>query len=218
MSLWHGATNLRPSVSWRPLQTRSRKGFIEDCAGRLLLDNKVVHDRWTEYCKDLYNFPTYQNILEKNQKATKDPNKLRVLRKEVEQATRNMSRGKSSGMDNVSGKKFKNARKEIMMSLTMLCRKMYALNVIFIIGKTWFCAFNTGQSHTRHTQNIQTVTWAIKTLKERRRKEKNKMNHTKENTWRIGNFDPTSVSRFYRFKAKEHYFYVIRYHRMSQII
>lgn len=47
-----------------------------------------------------------------------------------------MSRGKSSGMDNVSGKKFEGVRKEIVKSLTMLCRKMYALNVIFIIGKT----------------------------------------------------------------------------------
>ena len=100
---------------------------IDDANGLTIEYDSARLERWTEYCKDLYNYPikTYQaklyNTREKDEEQT-----LKILKEEVLKAIRTLTNGKSPGIDNVPGELTKVGGKAL--SDTKLCQKIWSTN------------------------------------------------------------------------------------------
>ena len=60
-------------------------------------------DRWTEYCKDLYNYliKTYRAKVETDNIREDDKQQLPILNSEVIHPIKSLKNGKSSGIDNL---------------------------------------------------------------------------------------------------------------------
>ena len=87
-----------------------RTSVIEDKDGHILTENEAVLNRWTEYCKDLYNYELKvdKESLGQTQDRETDPQTTQILRVEEEEAVKQMKNGKSPGIDNLPGELIKN--------------------------------------------------------------------------------------------------------------
>ena len=65
----------------------NRATVIEDKDGKLLTEKTAVLNRWTEYCRELYNFESKPdpNVLDDDPRE-REPETLPVIREEVEEA------------------------------------------------------------------------------------------------------------------------------------
>ena len=81
---------------------------IEDANGVPIEDDSARLERWTEYCRDLYNYPikTDQSKLH-NTREENEEQPLPILKEEVINAIRTLKNGKSPGIDNVPGELIK---------------------------------------------------------------------------------------------------------------
>ena len=79
--------------------------MIEDKNGNLLTDSKAVLDRWSEYCKELYQHPIkVDETLIGTEKSDPTPEPAQVLEEEVNEVMNSsMKRRKSPGVDNIPG-------------------------------------------------------------------------------------------------------------------
>ena len=72
-------------------------------------DDTEIINRWSEYCKDLYNYQiTPDRNLLNNRKSYSEiipP----IIKSEVEQAIRSIQKGKAAGVDNIPGELFTHA-------------------------------------------------------------------------------------------------------------
>ncbi|MGL4418375.1 MAG: reverse transcriptase domain-containing protein [Plesiomonas shigelloides] len=107
-------------------QQRSAK-VIENSNGQLLTENAAVLNRWTEYCRDLYNHKTEPdtNILQNDQYEVRKAEDVPVLAEEVEAAIRSLKGGKSPGVDNVPAELLKLGGEMTTKILTILCQKIW---------------------------------------------------------------------------------------------
>ena len=100
---------------------------IENKDGELLTEKEEVLKRWTEYCKELYNYPIQpdKSILEEEIRPPKEPSPLPVMREEVEEAIRSLPTGKSPGADNIPAELIKKGGSELVTIITALCQKIW---------------------------------------------------------------------------------------------
>ena len=69
-------------------------------------DDTEILNRWSEYCKDLYNYQiTPDRNLLSNRKSYSEISPL-IIKSEVEQAIRSIQKGKAAGVDNIPGEQF----------------------------------------------------------------------------------------------------------------
>ena len=106
---------------------QDKSTVIENKDGELLTENAAVLSRWTEYCKELYNYPIQPdtNILGEETRPSKEPSPLPVMREEVEEAIRSLPSGKSPGTDNIPAELLKKGGSELVTVITTLCQKIW---------------------------------------------------------------------------------------------
>ena len=101
-----------------------RTVVINDQDGKLLTDREKVLNRWTEYCKGLYNYEIHpdNSLLQTDLPSTDGEDSLPILREEVEVAVQSLKLGKSPGVDNVPSELVKHGGNEVVKALTALCQ------------------------------------------------------------------------------------------------
>ena len=65
---------------------KHKSAVIEDSGGNILMESTAVLNRWTEYCRGLYNNELHPDtsLLHSNQTPTQEAESLPVLREETE--------------------------------------------------------------------------------------------------------------------------------------
>ena len=107
---------------------QNKSPIIENNTGEPLTDSAAILERWTEYCRDLYNYPISpdRNFLDKDENVKeRTPSTLPVLREEVEEAIRSLPAGKSPGADNIPAELIKNGGEEVTKIITLICQKIW---------------------------------------------------------------------------------------------
>ena len=100
--------------------------MIEDKNGNLLTDSKAVLDRWSEYCKELYQHPIkVDETLIGTEKSDPNPEPTQVLEEEVKEAMNSIKKGKSPGVDNIPGELIKNGGEEMVKAVTTICQRIW---------------------------------------------------------------------------------------------
>ena len=84
----------------------ARQTAIEDESGKLLTERGQIQDRWTQYVKELYNYPiqTVPQIvkeLEDGGPGITEEAEPDITRREVQNAILKLKKGKAAGADNV---------------------------------------------------------------------------------------------------------------------
>ena len=104
-----------------------RTSVIEDKEGNVITESSAVLDRWTEYCRELYNHKLNVNKedLGETNKRENNPIETQILRDEVEEAVKKMKNGKSPGVDNIPGELIKNGGKAMIDALTVICQRIW---------------------------------------------------------------------------------------------
>ena len=91
---------------------------IEDQDGELLTERAAVMQRWTEYCKELYNSPiTPDTVLLNKERGTREVENLPVLKEEVKHTVHRLKPGKSPGPDNIPAELLKHGGEETIRIL-----------------------------------------------------------------------------------------------------
>ena len=105
---------------------QNKSPIIEDSAGEPLTDSAAILKRWTEYCRDLYNYPISpdRTFLDPNG-PEKISSTLPVLKEEVEEAIRSLPAGKSPGADNIPAELIKHGGEEVKKIITRICQKIW---------------------------------------------------------------------------------------------
>ena len=67
------------------------------------MDDEAILHRWTEYCKELYNYDIKTDDDVIRTRPQNEDIDAPILRSEVEEAVRSLKKGKSPGTDNVPG-------------------------------------------------------------------------------------------------------------------
>ena len=109
----------------KPHQNRSTG--IEDKNGNLLTEEQAIIKRWTEYCKDLYNYKIRPdtNILDNGTNTNRETGDEPIMKEEVEEAVRSLKESKSPGVDNVPAELLKHAGPELTKVLTTICQRIW---------------------------------------------------------------------------------------------
>ena len=96
-------------------------------------------NRWTEYCKELYNYPINPDpsVLAHNENQnTYTDDELPILESEVVNAIKSLKEGKSPGIDNIyvyigiPSELIKHGGTAIIRMLTAICQKAW-------VSKSW---------------------------------------------------------------------------------
>ena len=111
-------------------QTNRKISNIEDANGILVEDDTAKLDRWTEYCKDLYNYPikTDRAKVETDNSRQDDEQPLPILKSEMIHAIKSLKNGKSPGIDNVPSELLKGGGEALNDIITKLCQKVWSTN------------------------------------------------------------------------------------------
>ena len=99
---------------------------IKDKTGNILIEADAVHERWTEYCKDLYNtnvegdadvldVPDHQDI------SSDDT----ILKDEIVDAIKSLKKDKSPGVDNIPGELIQAGGDAMVTTLWHICNKVW---------------------------------------------------------------------------------------------
>ena len=129
----HGRHNKRAYETLKILTktTPRSTSIIEDRNGVPLADDTLKLNRWTEYCKELYNYPINPdpNVLAHNGNHNTDTYyELLILESEVVNAIKKLKEGKSPGIDNIPNELIKHGGTAIIRMLTAICQKHGYLN------------------------------------------------------------------------------------------
>ena len=108
--------------------TNRKKSNIEDANGIPLEDDNAKLDRWTEYCKDLYNYPikTDRAKVETYKIRENDEQPLPILKSKVIRIIKSLKNGKSPGIDNVPSELLKGGGEALNDIITKLCQKVWS--------------------------------------------------------------------------------------------
>ena len=106
---------------------RSKSSVIEDKNGNLLTENSAVLARWTEYCKELYNYPIQPDtaILAGETRPQEEPSPIPIMREEVEEAISSLPMGKAPGADNIPAELLKKGGSHVVDIVTAICQKIW---------------------------------------------------------------------------------------------
>ena len=106
----------------------AKTSVIEDKNGVLLTESNDIMYRWTEYCKELYNYQIKPdtNIIKNQQNTIRpEPSPLPVLKEEVTEAIHSLPDNKSPGLDNIPSELIKHGGDELNKVLTTICQKIW---------------------------------------------------------------------------------------------
>ena len=107
--------------------------IIEDSNGVPLAEDTLQLNRWTEYCKELYNYPINPDpsVLAHNGNHNTDTDdELPILESEVVNAIKTLKEGKSPGIDNIPSELIKHGGTAIIRMFTAICQKAW-------VSKSW---------------------------------------------------------------------------------
>ena len=122
----HGRHNKRAYETLKMLTKTTPRSIsiIEDRNRVPLAEDTLKLNRWTEYCKELYNYPINPDpsILAHNGNHNTDTDdELPILESEVFNAIKTLKEGKSPGIDNIPSELIKHGGTAIIIMLTAIC-------------------------------------------------------------------------------------------------
>ena len=131
----HGRHNKRAYETLKILTktTPRSTSIIEDRNGVPLAKDTLKLNRWTEYCKELYNYPINPDpsVLAHNGNHNIDTDdELPILESEVVNAIKTLKEGKSPGIDNIPSELIKHGGTAIIRMHTAICQKAW-------VSKSW---------------------------------------------------------------------------------
>ena len=102
---------------------------IQDSNGNCLIENEDIMNRWTEYCKELYNQP-----LKGNPKVLEITNNyeelsLPILKSEIEKVVKSLKKGKSPGNDIIPGELVQAGGEKVIEILTLICNRIWTTGI-----------------------------------------------------------------------------------------
>lgn len=106
-------------------QRQSHVSTIQDKNGKCLTESNDVTERWTEYCRDLYNHPTQGDTSVLVAPEPTNDDDFPILRQEVEAAVRALKNGKSAGLDNIPAELIKNGGETMIELLIKICNQIW---------------------------------------------------------------------------------------------
>ena len=95
-------------------QTSMKSSVIENANGNLLTEAGKVQERWTEYIKELYNYPiaastdVLRMLADGGPGETETTEEPDIARSEIEEAVKKLKTGKAAGFDNTPAELIKN--------------------------------------------------------------------------------------------------------------
>ena len=101
--------------------TKKKTRVIENNDGDIISEDNEMVKRWTEYCNKLYNHLINSD---KHREVIVYDN-LPILKSEVENAIKNLKKGKSTGVDTIPGELFINGGTQLIDTITELCHKIW---------------------------------------------------------------------------------------------
>ena len=96
---------------------------IQDKSGKCLTEENELHNRWAEYCSDLYNYETNGDPIVLDCPQIPDEEHHPILREEVEAAVKALKMGKSAGVDNIA-ELVQTGGEAMVDILTSICNKI----------------------------------------------------------------------------------------------
>ena len=105
--------------------TQGRTTTIQDKTGKCLMEEQDILNRWTEYCSELYNYPTTGNPEVLNVPPSTDTEAHPILPAEIEVAMKALKKGKSAGVDNIPGELIQAGGQPLVTALTTICNKIW---------------------------------------------------------------------------------------------
>uniref|UniRef100_H3A4I6 Reverse transcriptase domain-containing protein n=1 Tax=Latimeria chalumnae TaxID=7897 RepID=H3A4I6_LATCH len=124
---------------------------IEDKNGNIITKVEEAAKRWTEYCKDLYNYQLMVNQENINFDYICDhKDDLPILRSEVEEAIKSLKIGKAVGIDNIPAELLKHGE-VIIDVMSKICNKIcenWIKSIIITLPK---------KGNLRQCQNYRTI-------------------------------------------------------------
>ena len=116
----------------RQLQKRKCKSGteIKDRHGNLLKNGDQIRSRWKEYIEELYdkeNAPTVEEMSNKTQQASSSEDEMgpSILKEEINQAIKEMKRGKAEGIDCIPAEFLKTLGEKAKGELVEICQQIY---------------------------------------------------------------------------------------------
>ena len=93
---------------------------VQDRSGKCLTEQRLILNRWTEYCSELYNCTANgdPSVLNCPQTDTEDDHP--ILRREVEAAVQSLKKGKSAGVDNIPEELVQTCGGDVITALTTI--------------------------------------------------------------------------------------------------
>ena len=100
--------------------------FVESRNGIILTKDSEIVKIWTEFCKELFNYPINpdENILNYDRGVCVEEN-LPILKSEVEHVIRSLKKGKSTGIDNILSETIINGGSQIVITMNLLCQNIW---------------------------------------------------------------------------------------------
>ena len=131
----HGRHNKRSYETLKMVTktTPRSTSIIEDRNGVPLAEDTLKLNRWTEYCKEFYNYPINPDpsVLAHNGNHNTDTDdELPIIESEVVNAIKTLNEGKSPGIDNIPSELIKHGGTAIIRMLTAICQKAW-------VSKSW---------------------------------------------------------------------------------
>ena len=106
-------------------EKQARVTTIQDKNGKCLTESSDITTRWTEYCKELYNYQSHGDpeVLVADESTNEDD--FPILREEVEAAIKALKKGKAAGVDNIPAELIQNGGEDVVDLLTAICNKIW---------------------------------------------------------------------------------------------
>ena len=117
---------------------QAKVSTIQDKSGKSLTDEQEIHERWTEYCSELYNNNIKGDYSVLIGPYSTNTQELPILRAEIEAAMKSMKKGKSPGVDNIPAELIQAGGEAMVDALHTICNKIW----------------QTGQWPTQWTQSL----------------------------------------------------------------
>ena len=102
-----------------------RTSTIQNKDGKSLTEDQEILKRWTEYCSELYNYTATGDSGVLQVPTATNNDKYPILREEVEVAVKSLKKGKSAGVDNMTGKLVQAGGEAMISALLTICNKVW---------------------------------------------------------------------------------------------
>ena len=103
--------------------------YIQDSNGNCLMENEDIMNRWTEYCKELYNQPLKGNLKVLEIINNYEELSLPILKSEIEKAVKSLKKGISPGNDNIPGELVQAGGEKVIEILTLICNRIWTTGI-----------------------------------------------------------------------------------------